>query len=177
MLKQTITYVNYNGQRRTRDFYFNLNRYELSKLIAGEDNKSFQDYLVEISQAQDLGKLLELLKDVVLMSYGEKSSDGETFVKNDQLREEFFNSAAFSELYMTLANDTDAAVKFVTGVLPPDLRVSKDQMQEMRKSAEKATKQAREDLTFSNDMEVVGDPIGPDALKLVPDVDNNSRTD
>lgn len=174
MLKQTITYVNYNGQRRTRDFYFNLNRFELMQLIAGKDNKSFQDYLVEISQEQNTEKLIELLKDVILMSYGEKSSDGETFVKNDQIREEFFNSAAFSELYMSLLNDTQAAVNFITGVLPPDLRFSKEQLKEMRKEAANAQKQARDDMEVDPLTMVVADPIAPETLTLVTDADDNS---
>ncbi len=177
MLKQTITYINYNGQKRTRDFYFNLNRYELTKLMAGKDNMSFQDYLVAISQEQNLEKLIELLKDVILMSYGEKSSDGETFVKNDQLREDFLNSPAFSELYMSLLNDTDAAVKFVTGVLPPDLRLSSEQMQDMRRSAADATAEARASFNADPTMTVEADPIGPESLKLVPDADHNSRAD
>lgn len=37
MYKKTITYTDYNGVERKEDFYFNLNRAELTKLELSKD--------------------------------------------------------------------------------------------------------------------------------------------
>lgn len=162
MLKQTINYVNYNGQRRTKDFYFNLNKLELAKLTSDVEGMSFQDYLRKMSEEQDMSKMLDLVKEVILMSYGEKSEDGEEFVKTPEIRAKFENSPAFIELYMSMFQDTDAAVKFMTGVLPPDLRFTPEQLKEQRKQARLEAKRLNRRNTPDPLNTVVADPIGED---------------
>ena len=162
MLKQTINYTNYNGQRRTKDFYFNLNKLELAKLTADVDGMSFQEYMQRIAQEQDMQKLLDLIKEVILMSYGEKSEDGEEFVKTPEIRAKFENSPAFIELYMSMFQDTDAAVRFMTGVLPPDLRFTPEQLKEQRKQARLEAKRLNRRNTPDPLNTVVADPIGED---------------
>lgn len=162
MLKQTINYVNYNGQRRTKDFYFNLNKFELAKLTSGIDGMPFQDYLKKISSEQDMGKLLDLIKEVILMSYGEKSEDGEEFIKTPEIRAKFENSPAFIELYMSLFQDTDASIKFMTGVLPPDLRFTPEQLKEQRKQARLEAERINRRNTPDPLNTVVAEPIGED---------------
>ncbi len=49
------------------------------------------------------------------MAYGQKSDDGKRFIKSEQLREEFSQTAAYSTLFMELAMDDNAAVIFLEG--------------------------------------------------------------
>ena len=56
-----------------------------------------------------------------MKAYGVKSPDGLRFIKNDEVREEFSQTQAYSELFMKLALDADAASKFVNGIMPADL--------------------------------------------------------
>ena len=122
MLKKTISYTNYNGQQRVRDLYFNLNKYEFTQMLVGEDNVPFQDYLQQLVDTRDASQMVRVIKDILLLAYGIKSSDGERFEKSDQLRKEFEESAAFSECYIQLAQDNAELLKFVWGIMPPDLR-------------------------------------------------------
>ena len=46
------------------------------------------------------------------------SDDGKRFIKNEQLREEFSQTEAYSDLFMELASDADAASAFVNGIIP-----------------------------------------------------------
>ncbi len=55
------------------------------------------------------------------MAYGEKSEDGKRFIKNDQLREEFSQTAAYQSLFIELATDDGAASTFLIGTLPKDM--------------------------------------------------------
>lgn len=120
MLKKTIKYTDYNGVERTEDFYFNLNKAEIMEMqlttVGGLDA-----YLKKIISAQDMPTLMRIFKDLVLKSYGVKSDDGRRFIKNDQLREEFEQTEAYSILYMELSTDADAAAAFVNGIIPADV--------------------------------------------------------
>lgn len=120
MLKKTIKYTDYNGVERTEDFYFNLNKAEIMEMqlttVGGLDA-----YLKKIISAQDMPTLMRIFKDLVLKSYGVKSDDGRRFIKNDQLREEFEQTEAYSILYMELSTDSEAAAAFVNGIIPADV--------------------------------------------------------
>jgi type I restriction-modification system DNA methylase subunit len=72
-----------------------------------------------------------MFKELILMAYGVKSEDGRRFIKTDQLREEFSQTEAFNVLFMELATNDDAAVIFMDGILPRDMRgsITKEQIQ------------------------------------------------
>ena len=120
MLKKTITYVDYNGTERTEDFYFNLNKAEIMEMEMGTSG-GMAEMIQRIVAAQDAPAIIKIFKDLVLKAYGEKSPDGKRFIKNNDLREEFAQTEAYSQLFMELATDSDAAAKFVNGIMPADL--------------------------------------------------------
>lgn len=117
MLKKTITYTDYNGEKRTEDFYFNLNKAELAEMELSEKG-GFSSKLKSIAETNDPSQILPIFKDIVLKAYGVKSEDGRRFIKNDQVRDEFSQTEAFSELFIELATNADAASKFIEGLLP-----------------------------------------------------------
>jgi hypothetical protein len=120
MLKKTITYEDYNGTERTEDFYFNLTKAELMEMELGITG-GMSEMVQRIVAAQDAPSLIKLFKDLVLKAYGQKSPDGKRFIKNDDLRDEFSQTEAYSQLFMELATDADAAAKFVNGIVPADM--------------------------------------------------------
>lgn len=120
MLKKTIKFEDYNGKERTEDFYFNLNKAELTELEASEAG-GMAKRMMKIAKLEDFGELVKVFKEIILLSYGEKSPDGRRFIKNDEIRESFVQTEAFSVLFMELAQDAEAASAFVNGILPKDL--------------------------------------------------------
>lgn len=121
MLKKTITYVDYDDNKRTEDFYFNLSKAELTEMEMSQ-NGGLQKLIEKIIAEQDGSKLIELFKEIILKSYGEKSLDGKRFVKNQEVVDAFVQSPAYSELFMELATDSDAAANFINNIIPKDLR-------------------------------------------------------
>jgi hypothetical protein len=119
MLKKTITYIDYNGNERTEDFYFNL-----SKAEALEMEMSTTGGLTEMARkivaAQDTPALIKLFKEFVLKAYGEKSADGKRFIKSEEIATAFSQTEAYTQLFMELATDADAAAKFFNGIAPSD---------------------------------------------------------
>lgn len=123
MLKKTITYEDYNGTERTEDFYFNLTKAELMEMEMSTSG-GLAEMIQNIVQAKDAPAIIKIFKDLVLKAYGEKSPDGKRFMKvNDAgvpLSVAFSQTEAYSQLFMELATDADAAAKFVNGIVPKD---------------------------------------------------------
>lgn len=117
MLKKTITYIDFDGNERTEDFYFNLTKAECMEMeadVAGGLTK----FLEKIIAEQDKKRIVEYMKEFVLRAYGEKSLDGRRFDKSDAIRDSFAHTEAYSVLFMELANDAKAAADFFNGVIP-----------------------------------------------------------
>ncbi len=117
MLKKTITYTDYDGNERTEDFYFNLTKAEITEMELSHDG-GLTKLIEKIVAEQDSKRIVEIFKDLILRAYGEKSPDGKRFVKNQELRDAFAQTEAYSDLFMELATDAEAAVAFVNGIIP-----------------------------------------------------------
>lgn len=114
-----MTFTDYNGNERTEDFYFNLSKAELSEMelsTTGGLGQMIQD----IVAAQDTPRIISIFKDLILKSYGIKSADGRRFIKSKELSTEFSQTEAYSEIFMELATNADAATEFVNGIMPAD---------------------------------------------------------
>lgn len=121
MLKKTMSYTDYNGVERTEDFYFNLTKAEVMEMemsISG----GLTEMIERITAAQDSAEIIKTFKDLVLKAYGEKSPDGKYFLKEDKdgrpLSDGFKQTEAYSNLFMELATDADAAAKFFNAIIP-----------------------------------------------------------
>ena len=117
MLKKTITYDDYDGNQRTEDFYFNLNKAELMEMEMSYDG-GLAKMIEKIISAQESKRLIEIFKELILKAYGVKSPDGKRFMKNSEIRDSFAQTEAYSEMFMELAMDANAAAAFVNGITP-----------------------------------------------------------
>lgn len=120
MLKKTVTYVDYNGVERTEDFYFNLTKAEVAEMELSVQG-GFSKMIEEIVASKDNVQIVNLFKQMVLKSYGEKSPDGRRFVKSDEIAQAFAQTEAYSEIFMELALDEKKAADFVNGIMPANL--------------------------------------------------------
>ena len=117
MLKKTITYTDYNGTERKEDFYFNLTKTELMEMEMGTEG-GLAEMITRIVNAQDAPAIMKIFKDLILTAYGEKSQDGRRFIKSNEISTGFAQTEAYSQLFMELATDADAAAAFVNGIVP-----------------------------------------------------------
>jgi hypothetical protein len=117
VLKKTITYKDFNGQEVSEDFFFHLSKAELVELeLSHEDGLSAA--LQRIVDAEDGKGIVQEFKNIILSAYGVRSADGKRFTKNSQIREEFESTEAYSELFIELVLNTDAAIEFINGIIP-----------------------------------------------------------
>lgn len=117
MLKKTITYTDFNGEEVSEDFFFHLSKAELVELEMSHQG-GLSEALKRIVAAEDGKSIIAEFKNIILGAYGQKSEDGRRFIKNQQLRDEFESTEAYSVLFMELVTKTDAAIEFINGVIP-----------------------------------------------------------
>jgi hypothetical protein len=141
MLKKEITYEDFNGETVTEYFYFNLSKTELLEL-EHEYNRGFTANIEAIVEANSTKELVAEFKKIILLAYGKKSEDGKRFIKNDELREEFSQTAAFNELFISLATDETAASAFINGIVPKDMAQTIDETKKTKTTAELALEQS-----------------------------------
>jgi hypothetical protein len=120
VLKKTITFEDFNGETVTEDYFFHLSKAELIEMELSHEG-GLEESLKRIIAANDNKALVAEFKALILASYGEKSEDGRRFIKNQELREGFESSEAYSTLFMELATDAQAAVEFINGMIPKGL--------------------------------------------------------
>ena len=120
MIKETITYTDFNGTTRTEDFYFHLNKAEVTKMEMGVKG-GLAEKIKRIVAAEDTPAIIEVFEDLIKKSYGIKTLDGRGFMKTKEALDEFMATEAYSELFMKLATDDEAAARFINGVVPADL--------------------------------------------------------
>lgn len=128
MITKTIKYTDYNGNEREEKFLFHLTKAELMEMEMGTTG-GLAETIQKIIETQDSPAIIKIFKDLVLKAYGEKSADGKRFMKiNDAgvpLSIGFSQTEAYSQLFMELATDADAASKFIKGIIPNDIDISK----------------------------------------------------
>lgn len=117
MLKKTITYMDYEDNELTEDFRFNLTEAEIAEMEMSAQG-GMEKMIKRIVDARDSEKLVKLFKELILKAYGEISPDGKRFIKSKELSEAFSQTEAYSQLFMELATDADAASAFVNGIMP-----------------------------------------------------------
>lgn len=120
MIKETVTYKDFNGNTRTEDFYFNLTEAELTEMEFGVEG-GMRAILEKIIAENDQKRIMEYFKKIVLMAYGEKSPDGRYFEKSEKIRNGFAPTEAYSIIFTKLSRDSEAASRFIKGVIPESL--------------------------------------------------------
>lgn len=121
MLKKTITYTDYNGNKRTEDFWFNLNKSELVELGLSK-NGGLDVMLQRIIKEQNAPEIIKVLKEILFKAYGEKSDDGKYFRKSEDISNNFFQTEAYNELFMEIFSSPEKSIAFFKGILPQDLQ-------------------------------------------------------
>ena len=117
MLKKPITYVDYDGNQRTENHWFNLDEAEILELqvrYPGGMSAMLQKMVDELDGA----KILATIKEIIMLAYGEKSLDGKYFEKSHEKSVRFTQSRAYSALLMELYRDANAAADFMNKIIP-----------------------------------------------------------
>lgn len=121
MLKKTITYEDYDSNKRIEDHYFNLNKAEVIKWLTTSGDYTLDKVLERLSTERNGKKIMEIFEDLIHLSYGKKSLDGRKFEKTEEIWNDFYQTEAYSVLFTELVTDAKMAADFVNKIIPKDL--------------------------------------------------------
>lgn len=121
MFKHTVKYEDYNGDAHEKDIYFNISMPEMMKLEHSVPG-GYGQYLETIAKEQDPKKIWDTFETLVDISYGEKSPDGERFLKVDEngrrLVNSFKESPVFEAFMLEILTNEDLAAEMVNRMIP-----------------------------------------------------------
>lgn len=121
MLKKSITFEDYDGNERTEDHYFNLNKAETIKWLTTSGDYTLDKVLQRLATERNGKKVMEIFEELIRLSYGRKSLDGRKFEKSDEIWNNFYQTEAYSVLFTELVTDAKKAADFVNRIIPKDL--------------------------------------------------------
>lgn len=117
MYKKTIKFTDYNGLEREEDFFFHLSQAEVLEMDLTTKGGMI-GMMEQIIKTRNVPSLITIFKEIICKSYGVKSPDGREFIKNSEVLAEFVQTEAYSNLFIELATDTDAAIEFFNNIVP-----------------------------------------------------------
>lgn len=121
MYKKVVDYVDFDGNKRTEDCYFNLTKAEIIVWLTQSGDYTLDKVLTRLVQERNGSKIMEMFEDLLRRSYGKKSLDGRKFEKSDDIWNDFKSTEAYSELFMSIVTDAKAAGEFISHIIPTSL--------------------------------------------------------
>ena len=121
MIAKKIAYTDWDGNPREETWYFNLSDAEIAEWELSETG-GLSKMIERIAETQDVPKLVDLYKQVILKTVGKKDADGRRFRKSEEITKEFTETGAYPELYMELITKEGAGAAFINGLVSDKLR-------------------------------------------------------
>lgn len=112
---QEVTFEDFSGNIVTDKFYFHLTKAEILRFEM-ERKGGLTEMITDIIETEDNRAIYAIFERVVLASYGVKV--GERFIKNEELRDAFSATNAYSEFIISLIQDAAKGAKFIDDLIP-----------------------------------------------------------
>lgn len=140
MIKQHVSYEDYDGNKVEKDLWFHLNKSDLAKMSLGFDN-GLIDGLTELQQKGDKKAVAEFIDNLLVNAYGVRKPDSDVFLKTPEIKEDFQYSLAHDEiLMMLLGGEDDEIINFIVGIMPGMSAEDRANVIEQVKNAQEAKK-------------------------------------
>ena len=121
MLKETVTYKDFDGNTQVETLYFNIAKHEMFELMELEPilrklsaDFSGPDRDLEVPEILEI---VGLIKKLVKLSYGLRTDDTH-FRKSAQILDDFESSAAYEAFIFGMFEEPQKAITFMTGIIP-----------------------------------------------------------
>lgn len=118
MIKQHVSYEDFEGVQQEKDLWFHLNKSDLAKLSLKYEN-GLMEGLTELQKSGNKPAIAEFVDDLLCASYGERTAGSDVFKKTPEIMENFKYSLAHDEiLMMLLGGEDDEIINFIVGIMP-----------------------------------------------------------
>lgn len=142
MFSREFEYTGYDGQPKKDTYWFNLSEAELYE-IELSSIRGFTGEMTKLMKEERTKEIVEAFKGIILNSVGTISPDGRKFIKNEAIKEDFYRSKAYSQLFVELVSSGEKLAEFLKGAIPEEIRKNMEEKEaEAAKAAETAGKEA-----------------------------------
>lgn len=122
MLKQTIEYVDFDGEKQVEDWHFHLTKADVVELqmeLGGTmDEGALEKRVKEVYETKNPKVIIKFFKDMIAKSVGKR--EGRHFIRNEQTSADFMQTEAYSAFFMSLVTDAGAGAAFFRAIVPAD---------------------------------------------------------
>lgn len=121
MLVREFTYKDFNGVERKETFCFNLSRADLWEMELGAYG-GLDDMMRRLIQEKRPKDVVEIFKNIILSAVGRKSPDGRRFERSPEIREDFYQTNAYNQLFVELVSDPQKMHDWLLQTVEDDVR-------------------------------------------------------
>jgi hypothetical protein len=124
MLTKNVKYVDAAGNPVEEELFFQLTKAEITEMeysVKGGLSAMIQ----KISTTKDPGTVIAIAKELILKAYVEQYTDAKgivRFLKNQDIRDAFAATEAYSTLFMSFVENVDEFNDFIIGIMPLDMQ-------------------------------------------------------
>lgn len=116
MLKQEVTFTDFDGSERTRTFYFHMTEVEMVKALVSEDG-GLENRFKNALDSDDKTRFILVFDELVRLSIGKRDDDF-GFTKPKGYADMFMASEAYSQMFKDMMSEAKFAVAFFNGIFP-----------------------------------------------------------
>lgn len=120
MFERAFTYEGFDGKTYTDTWGFYLSKADLLEIQLGTF-VGLDQLIKRLIDTQNGKEIMAIIKEIILKSVGRPSQDGKRFIRNEEIREEFAQSEAYSQLFEELVMDGEKAMAFIIAAVPRDI--------------------------------------------------------
>lgn len=125
LLKKEFTYEDFNGEKQTETVYFRLTKAEALE-VSADFGDSFRKYVANAIKNKNVGRLIKVVKAILMKAYGERDPDGRRFIKSGKISEEFSQTVIFDQMLENFMMNPESFNEFIQALLP-DVDVTSDE--------------------------------------------------
>jgi hypothetical protein len=127
MIKKTVTYTGFDGEKLTKDLYFHLGIKDIIEMEAETPidpdtgkNMGVEAWVKREVESDDSIRILKVLGKFIDKGYGLRGADDE-FEKSQEISDKFGHSLAFDAFFNDMMKDQASAANIIVAMLPADL--------------------------------------------------------
>lgn len=121
MFSREFEYTGYDGKPKKDTYWFNLTEAELYEIDLSSIH-GFTGEMNKLLKEERTKEIVDAFKGIILSAVGVVSADGRKFIKNEEIREDFYRSKAYSQLFVELVSSGEKVAEFLKGAIPEEIR-------------------------------------------------------
>lgn len=139
MFEREFTFEGFDGKTYKDTWGFYLSKADLLEIQLGTF-VGLDQLMKRLIETKNGKEIMEIVKEIIMKSVGHTSPDGRKFLRNEELREEFRQTDAYSQLFTELVTDPEKVLEFIFGAVPKDIgdKMREERAKEMAAQAEEA---------------------------------------